>query len=77
MAFTQELMGESVEVIEAKNKKMVGIKGIIRDETKKTIRVEYQGSMKTLMKKDITVRVQGRVVVGLALLGSAEERIKK
>jgi len=73
-----ELIGLDVEVIDAKNKSLVGLKGKVVDETRNTIVLEGE---KKVMKKGATFKIRlenGSVEVdGDVLVGRPEERIKK
>ncbi len=76
--YPHELIGEKISVIKAKNKSNLGIKGIIVDETKFTIKVEKEGKIKTLMKKNITLKIEktGQIVDGGSIDKRPEDRIK-
>ena len=70
-----------MEVIEAKNKNLVGIKGTIIDETKYTLVVKDEGKVKTLMKDQVTLKIYADdheiKVNGELLVGRPEDRLKK
>ena len=70
-----------MEVIEAKNKNLVGIKGTIIDETKYTLIVKDEGNVKTLMKDQVTLKIYSDdheiKVNGELLVGRPEDRLKK
>jgi len=72
-----ELIGLEAEVTDSKNKDNIGIKGIIRDETKNTITIEN----KKLLKNNITLKIkidnQMISVPGTQLAGRPKERIQK
>jgi len=76
-----ELIGLKMEVIEAKNKNLVGIKGTIIDETKYTLVVKDEGNVKTLMKDQVTLKIYSDdheiKVNGELLVGRPEDRLKK
>jgi ribonuclease P protein subunit POP4 len=76
-----ELIGLKMEVIEAKNKNLVGIKGTIIDETKYTLVVKDEGKVKTLMKDQVTLKIYAYdheiKVNGELLVGRPEDRLKK
>ncbi len=76
-----ELIGLDIEVVDAKNKSLIGLKGKIVDETKNTFVIEVNGKEKSLLKDQVTliidfkkekIRAEGRL-----FLGRPEERIKK
>jgi len=72
-----ELIGLYAEVVDAKNKTNIGIKGEITDETKNMITI----GGKNLIKSQVTLTIQlkGKKVQvdGDLLQGKPEERIKK
>lgn len=76
-----ELIGNTIKIIDAKNKSLIGIKGIIVDETKNTIRILCNNREKTLLKEQIifTMTINSKTVKinGETLIARPEERIKK
>lgn len=74
----QELIGEEIIIVAAKNKSNLGLQGIIVDETKSLIKVQVKNSIKALLKKTITFKIirSGEVVEGNDLLKRPEDRIK-
>ena len=76
-----ELIGLDVEVVDANNKNLVGIKGEIVDETKHTLVIETEHGEKRVLKKgaNFQVKVQNQEVIikGDILVGRPEDRIKK
>ncbi|XRP97545.1 ribonuclease P protein component 1 [Methanocaldococcus sp. 16A] len=77
-----ELIGLRVEIVDAKNKAMIGIKGRVVDETRNTLVIEKENGKEVTIPKDIAVflfelneckvKVDGRL-----LIGRPEERLKK
>ena len=71
------LIGLNAEVVDSKNKKMIGIKGKIIDETMNTIQIND----KMIMKKDTTFRIEKEDYVfdvdGNILVGRIEDKVKK
>lgn len=76
--YPHELIGKEMEVIKARNKFNIGIKGKIVDETKSTLKVEQGGKIKTLLKKNVMFRLcrTGQVIDGKTIAKKSEERIK-
>ena len=76
-----ELIGLEVEVVDAKNKSLIGIKGKIVDETKNTFVIETNGKEKNLLKDQVTLIINFKKekirAEGKLFLGRPEERIKK
>ncbi len=77
----QEFIGRYAEVIEAKNKCLVGIKGKIVDETKNMLVIATPHGEKKLIKDQIVLNVHfnGKIyrIEGKYLIGRPEERLKK
>ena len=73
-----ELIGEEIEVIEAKNTSNLSIKGKVVDETKTTLKVEQSGKFKTLLKNNITIKLtkSGKILSGQEIAKRPEERLK-
>lgn len=78
-----ELIGLEAEVIDSPNKCLVGIKGLILDETRNTLLLgEPGGSKKRVLKHLAVFRIKlpdGTVVRvdGRVLVGAPEDRLKK
>jgi len=76
----QELIGLTLEVVDANNPALIGIKGKVIDETKNTLTIETKNKTKKLVKKQVTIKliINGKTVQigGLKLTKRPEERIK-
>ena len=75
-----ELIGLEIEIVESRNKALIGIKGKITDETKNTITVE-DGRERKIMKSQIMMKTKignkEYEIDGRILVGRPEDRIKK
>ncbi|MGL6298767.1 MAG: ribonuclease P protein component 1 [Methanobacteriaceae archaeon] len=80
--FRHELIGLYVKVIESSNKSLIGVKGKVIDETKKTIKI-VNGNKEKIIPKDVStflfqlndgslIEIRGKI-----LLSRNEDRIKK
>lgn len=80
LVLQRELIGSNLEVIEAANKNIVGIKGRIIDETKNTLLIS-NGKTRRIMKNNAVFRIKlnGKLyeVTGSLLSGRPEDRLKK
>ena len=76
--FPGELVGETLEIINAQNKNNQGMKGKIVDETKMTLIINHKGIMKTLLKSGIVFKLprSNIVINGRDIRKRPEERIK-
>lgn len=76
--YPYELIGQEMEVIDSRNKDNLGLEGKIVDETKNTVKIAYQGKIKTLMKSNITFKLKknGRIIEGEMINRRPEERLK-
>ncbi len=76
----KELIGLPIEILEAKNKSLIGIKGIIIDETRNTITIKNH-SVKKIIKNQVILKIKFNKKIieidGKLLLNKPEERIKK
>lgn len=78
-----ELIGLKAEVIDAKNKYLVGISGFILDETRNMILIgEPDGKKRWVIKEQVVLRIylpDGKKVrvEGKVLVGRPEDRLKK
>ncbi len=76
--YPHELIGQEIEITESKNKSNLHLKGKIIDETRNTIKIEYQGETKTLMKNNITFKLKktNQIIEGKTIAKRPEERVK-
>ena len=76
-----ELIGLKMEIINSENKNLIGIKGEIIDETKNTLVIQENDKVRTILKKQVTLKIldgQKQIQVnGELLLGRPEDRLKK
>ncbi|MFH1210918.1 MAG: ribonuclease P protein subunit [archaeon] len=75
-----ELIGLEIEIVESKNKALIGLKGRITDETKNTITID-DGKERKIMKSQIKMKTaignKEYEIDGRILVGRPEDRIKK
>ncbi len=71
------ILGKKVEIIQSSNRYDVGIKGIVIEDTKNTIKVRTENKVKILPKKNITLIINDKKIDGNLLIGKEEERIKR
>lgn len=77
MIFTKELIGHMIEVIEARNQDIIGIRGKVVNETKYTLQIKHNNEIKTIMKRNTTFRVEGKTIIsGSTILKRPEDRLK-
>ncbi len=69
------LIGSCIEVVESKNKNLVGLKGKVIDETKNIIVVESNGTKK-IIKSQVIIKIDGKLVDGKSMVGHLKDRIK-
>ena len=75
----ETLIGKKISVVESSNITLVGIEGIVIDETKNTIKIRDKKNIdKTLVKSQIkTLKADDKIVEGKKIEKRIEERIKK
>ena len=71
------LLGKQVEVIQSSNRYEVGIKGLVVEDTKNTIKIRTEKGVKTLIKNSIILMINDKKIDGNLLIGKEEERIKR
>ena len=76
-----ELIGLEIEVVDARNAQLKGLRGKIINETRNTLTIEDNNITKRLIKNQVTftTKINNRKVVidGALLVGRSEERLKK
>ncbi len=77
-----ELIGLRAKVAESRDPGLVGVSGVITDETKNTITLKGPKGSKKVAKEQVTLSIHTDsgdelLVNGSLLLGRPEERIKK
>jgi ribonuclease P protein subunit POP4 len=71
------LIGEEIEVVDATNKTLVGIRGKVIDETKNTLEIMTEEGNKRIIKCQSKIRAKGMTIEGKHLTGRIEARIKQ
>jgi len=76
--FPYEIIGEEIEVLSSNNKSDMNVAGKVVDETKYTLKIEQNGVIKTLLKRNIVFRLKksGRIIDGKDISKKPEERLK-
>jgi len=78
---TGEIIGLKMEIMDSKNKNLIGIKGVVIDETKNTLAIKEDNIVKTILKKQVVLKFnygENNIIVdGNLLIGRPEDRIKK
>ena len=76
-----ELIGLNAEIVEAKNKSLVGLKGKIIDETKNLLIIQSKKGEKKVLKDQVTLKLKMKdkkfKLEGKLLVGKPEDRLKK
>ncbi|AXI25209.1 ribonuclease P protein component 1 [Methanofervidicoccus sp. A16] len=78
-----ELIGLDVEIVEASNPSLVGVKGRVVDETRNTLIIEKSNGKEIVVPKDIAVFKfklgdnKYVKVIGSLLIGRPEDRLKR
>ncbi len=77
MSVKTNLIGEFVEIIDAKNKTLKGLKGRVIDETKNTIIIECDDKIRKILKKGVKLKKGKEIIIGEEIIGRPEIRLKK
>ena len=77
----EEIIGHTMQVVEADNEALIGLEGEIVDETKNTFKIQTKDGKKTVLKSQIkftiTRKNQTIKIDGKKICFRSEERIKK
>ncbi|MBI4152086.1 ribonuclease P protein subunit [Candidatus Woesearchaeota archaeon] len=77
--FSRGIVGKKITIVDATNKSLIGLCGLVVDETRSTFLVETADHQtKRLLKSAITFQLEGEqnVLHGAALKRRPEERLK-
>ena len=72
-----ELVGSQIEIVDSKNKSLVGKKGEIIDETKNTLTIQTKRKKIKVLKAHITIMINNQKIQGKSLVSRPEDRLKK
>ncbi len=74
-----ELIGKNMEIVESRNKSLIGLKGRIIDETKNAIIIMHNGKRKMILKNHVKLVINWQdkriLVDGKMLAKRPEDRI--
>ena len=71
-----EWVGKHGKVVQATNENLIGIEGVVVDETKNTITFETKQGEKKVPKKGTVFAINGHKIIGDNVVVAPEERIK-
>ena len=71
-----EYIGLPIEVAQASNKDLEGMKGTVVDETKHSFRIKTSKNLKTVLKKGAVFKIKDQLINGDKIEKRPEERIK-
>ncbi len=73
----EEFIGLDVEIIDSRNKTLIGKKGKVIDETKNLIIIEEQKEKITkILKKGTTFKIKDKIINGNKIIKRPEDRVK-
>ena len=72
-----ELIGSAVVVLDAPNKSLVGLRGVVVDETQYTIVIKTTQNQKRVFKRGATFRFGTTTIKGDEITKRPEDRVKK
>lgn len=72
----QEFIGSKVEIIKSKNKTLIGLSGVIVDETKFTFKIKIINRIKTVLKNISVFRIGEDEIIGNEITKKPYERVK-
>ena len=71
------IIGETLEVLDSDNPALKGIRGQVLDETRNTIKILTEKGTKTMIKEQVTIKINDRTIEGKELVGRIHERLKQ
>lgn len=71
-----EWIGSRFEVVDSPNADLLGLKGVVVDETKNLVAVETPKGIKRVAKRNNVFAIDGRIVDGSKVGVAPEERIR-
>ncbi len=74
--YLTDIIGENIEIEDASDKRNVGIKGIVVNETKNTITLRNNAN-RMIQKRYTVIKINGKLVKMDDILFRPEEKIKK
>ena len=70
-------IGKQVEVVQATNTSLIGLQGVVVDETRNALYIQTKDEAKCVMKRGATYTIGNTIVEGYSIMGRVEERMKK
>ena len=71
------LLGKTITVVEAASKELVGLTGEVIEDNRDTLKIRTARGEKLLVKHTLTIRSEGFIIEGAALVGTHAQRTKK
>lgn len=73
----ETLIGKKIIIVESANKSLEGVQGNVVDETKNTITIIDKNKEKKIIKNQVKIKVDEKIIDGKKITKRIEERIKK
>ncbi len=72
-----ELIGETISIVESKVASQVSLQGVICDESKESLSIQTKAGIKVILKRDCVLRFSdGSLILGTSLIGRNSDRLK-
>jgi len=72
----KEMIGKHIEIIDAKNKNLLKLKGKITWETKNTFTLKQNNKLKKVIKSQIIFKINKKKINGEKIQKKPEDRLK-
>jgi ribonuclease P protein subunit POP4 len=77
-----ELIGLQVTIVESSDKTLIGLSGEVVDETKQTLKIKLEQTVKIVPKANVTLKVsipdgQSATIYGKKIMHRPEDRIRR
>jgi ribonuclease P protein subunit POP4 len=76
-AYRDEFIGKSIRVSRSSNPSEVGLTGYVVDESRNMLVIDTETGEKKLIKKNVVIEMNGKIIYGKDIVGRPEDRIKR
>lgn len=75
--YRDEFIGKSIRVLKSSNPSEVGHAGCVVDESRNMLVIDTETGEKKLIKKNVVIEMNGKIIYGKDIVGRPEDRIKR
>lgn len=71
-----QLLGKTIEIVDSTNKSLIGLRGVVIDDTKDSLLLNTTRGEKRVVKHTITFTLDGETIAGNAISQKPQDRLK-